>query len=118
MCDDHVGEEGQAAHLQAPPLPALTSGRRHCHGDCPQPSRTGQEGQAGPGNNFRVQHHFHTKIQAVAMKNSQGPNRDCEESSLLSSVFLYIIPFPFIHSYYVAVGIHNTVSVCVCEKHK
>lgn len=47
--DDHVGEEGQASHLQAAPLPAPAPGRRRCHGDCPQPSSSGKEGQAGPG---------------------------------------------------------------------
>lgn len=50
MCDDHVSEEGQAAHLQAPPLPSVTTGLRRCNGDCPQPSCPGQEGQAGSGN--------------------------------------------------------------------
>lgn len=35
VCHDHVCEEGQATHLQAPPLPALTPGCRRCHGDCP-----------------------------------------------------------------------------------
>ena len=54
MCDDHVSEEGQAAHIQAPPLPALTPSHRHCHGDCTQPSCPGQEGQAGPGNDFKM----------------------------------------------------------------
>lgn len=104
MCDDHVSEEGQAAHLQAPPLPALTPGCRRCHGDFPQPPCPGQEGQAGPGNRFGMQHHFHIHIQTVPVKTPGG--------SLLNSVLLHISLFVFPRYY---LGYYLNLASCGLE---